>query len=229
MTFPFPVFMQSGVAAPNPDIGAYVTSPAAHTNNSSTYSDAGVSIGAADANRITVVVAIWELTITDRAPTNITLDGNNMTLVQSQHSATVGGAAIYYRATPTGTTATIACAGSSDTGVFLAMQFHVYRVIPTSASPLDFGGISAATSPTRVADIEVKNGGFLICAAMRTDTTVPTPSYTGTDTPATDFSGVMESAKGTISWSVNTKEDSTTNDVGVVTTANVNVAAASWF
>lgn len=215
------------VAVP-PPIGSFVTTPAAQTNNSATYTFSSVNVGAADPNRITVVVVHWELSTTDRAPTNMTLGGVNMTLVQSSHAASLHGVAIYQIANPTGTTATIACAGSSDSGVFLGMQISVYRLVPASATAVDSGN-NSGTSPVTVTDIEVKSGGFLICAGIGNSISTQSPTYNGIDTPVTDLVNTLETtAVRCISWSVSTTEDVTTNDPGVQGPTNNRAVAASW-
>lgn len=210
-------------------IGSYIGTTFSNAN-ANNYSFAGVATGDAAANRVTVVAVFWELSTTDRAPSGMTLDGNAMTLVQSSHAGGTGGVAIYRIANPTGTTATIACAGSSDGGVFLAMQIAVYRVLPASGTPVDSGANSGAT-PVTIADVEVKNGGFLICAGMGNSNVNFTASYNGTDTPTVDLPGstrLESTLRPCITWSINTTENATTNDPGVSGPLNAVVVAASW-
>ncbi|WP_192246064.1 hypothetical protein [Mesorhizobium silamurunense] len=215
------------------DIGSYIGSPAAQTPNSSSYTFT-INTGTAAANRVTPVVIFWENSTSVRTLTGVTIDNGDgsgahaMNIAAQQGGAAQGACAIVWLANTFGTTATIVV---SFSGSALACQVASYRVLTANPTPLDSGANTGA-SPVTIADIEVKSGGFLIVAIAGNTNTDCAASYNGADTLATDLSGStrLETSSCPIgSFSINTTENSTTNDPGATTGGtNPKVVAVSW-
>lgn len=164
---------------------------------------------------------------TARTISSVTIGGASATVIQN--NGTTGGSFLAYVALASGVVADVVVTAS---GACTSCAIGVYSTNPSSTTPVDSGSTTGTTATVTVADIEVKNGGFLIVAARSADTATLTASYNGTDTLTKDTTESIGSASGErfSSLSALTTQGVTTNDPGVTGTNTVGkqVCAASW-
>lgn len=192
--------------------------------SSTTYTFSSAGLGAADAAREIVLCVGWVNGAgVARSISTVTVGGISASIVAQHTTASGAGSGIVQAAVPTGTTGDIVVtfdAGASGCIV------GIYRIIPLSATPVDFGA-TGGNSPRSVTDVQVSSGGFLILGGMAGNAL--TATYNGVDTPVSDAAAIFD-GRGYIFWSCAITESITTNDPGATTggSHNTNVAAVSY-
>lgn len=214
-----------GGSAPGGGEYAYVAT-AQNLASATTYTFTDMDIGAADTDRIVVATLYWGQVTSDRTLLSASIGGVAATIVAQRH-VTTGGVAIIQAAVPAGTTGTVSFTldGNGTRG-----KVSTYRLIPVTAAALDSGD-TALTNPAAISDIQVADGGFLICHGFINNTNTLSPNYNGADTPVVDTDGIIESAHYVQTWSCGITEDATGNDPGFTaspTNGTMLLVAASW-
>ncbi len=197
------------------------------TTDTNTYTFTSKSIGTANSARQVLICFGWASTSL-RSVTSVTVGGNAATLVSATTTGTTGGAAIYRIPVAAGTTATVVI---TMTSTITRISGGIYDTRPRSSNvPIDSGSnVIAATSVT-AADIEVRAGGFLVCAGLALATGAMSAVYNGVDTLVKDNQVDVEALASTGLFSCLTTELASTNDPGFSTGASNGkaVAAASF-
>lgn len=200
-----------GAAAGSTTTGEYRTTVSS-ASNLGIYTFTAADIGAADAAREVIVFCGWKNTVgNNRSISSATIGGVTATLHASVGSSSDNGIGILQANVPTGTTGDIVITMSGGCANMVAV---VYRVVPASATPLDFGVLLGTTSVV-VSNISVGSGGFLMVFCHTMSTVDIDPRYDGgVDTPVADTEGTIEAAHQYLGWSCVTTETVTTNDPG---------------
>lgn len=188
-----------------------------------------VDIGFAHANREVVVIWSGRTSVLVLTQPTVTIGGITATQVVAITGS--AGAQIYMcRANvPTGTTANIVVniSQTSTDGTI-----HVYPLIPASGTPVDSGSSSVNATSVTAANIDVTNGGFLICGAIDGFNQTLSHVYNGVDTPVDDYASTVINSRTRLCWSASTTETVGTNDPGASRASAsgffLNVVAASW-
>lgn len=192
-----------------------------------TYTFQNMGLENPSASRMIVVTGGWTAAAS-RTVSSVSIAGTSATIVQ-QISGTTGGSFIAYAAVASGYLGDIVVTMNNTC---TSLDIGIYSTNPASTTPVDSGATSASTASVTVANIEVKNGGFLIVAARTSTTAAITASYNGVDTltrNALIFLGPSD-GEGFGTFSALTTENATTNDPGVSGAGSVGkqVCAASW-
>ncbi|MES0072616.1 hypothetical protein [Mesorhizobium sp. M0058] len=183
-------------------------------------------IGVANVNRQILICFGWA-SGSGRTVTSVTVDGNAATAVAFSGSGT-GGCAIYRYAVAAGTTGNIVI---NMSGTCVRLGGGVYDTRPRGTlTAVDTGTDNTTTTSITGADVEVRNGGFLIVVGVQPATETMSAVYNGADTLVKDSQLSLEATTGVGLFSCLTTEYVKTNDAGFsAATSNVKrVCAASW-
>jgi hypothetical protein len=180
------------------------------TTDTTSYSFGSQSYGTANANRQLVICIGWNAAAA-RAVTSVTVDGNAATLVGAANGG-AGGSAIYRYPLAAGTSGTVAI---TMNGTVTRIGGGIYDTRTRAfVAPIDMAtGLVVATSVS-AADVEVRDGGFLIATGIVLATETMTPTYNGTDTLVLDQQLTIESLTNAGLFSCLTTEFQSTNDAG---------------
>lgn len=195
-----------------------------NSGSATTYTFTAAALGVADAAREIVLGIGWVNGAgVNRTLVSTTIGGVSASIIDQGSSSSGSGCAIVQANVPSGTTGDIVVTFNAGASGCVA---GIYRLIPLSATPVDFN-TGAGNSPVTASNVAVVPGGFLICAARGGNAL--TPVYNGVDTPVTDEAAVFD-GRGHIFWSCATTENATTNDPGAETGGahNIHVVAVSY-
>lgn len=150
----------------------------ADVNNLTTYTFAGTSIGTAATDRVIVVGVIGAIGATRNIST-VTIDGNATTqIAQAGSGGDSALSGLYWRAVPSGTTASIVVNFDGGMARAAIAVWAVYGANTTSPVA-DFASDSDTTGLTLTSQIDIPNGGAAIAISNISGTTVTGGAWTG--------------------------------------------------
>jgi hypothetical protein len=156
------VLRQSGGGSP---LGLSYVSEAFITANSNPATFTSQNIGVEDSSRIVVVV------VTGRANNGathsvsaVTIGGNSATLAVRNPTIGIQSTEIWYRAVPSGTTATIAVTSTQGEWKANCCGIHVYRLVGATATPSATGAEGYSSEDPRELAVTVPSGAVTLAA-----------------------------------------------------------------
>lgn len=189
---------------------AYVSS-AADASNLSTYTFAGMALGAADPTRV-ILVAVMGLDVGTVVPTGCTVAGVTATLVASGVSVTaIGSAQIYAVALPSGTTGDVVVTCSGAMGRLAVVVWSALNL--TSLTPYD-----TATSDADPAVLDCNTTGACIAVAC---------GFWNNTTPAA-WTGLTEDVDATVEGAQYTGASATINTAATPRSISVDCGTTSY-